>query len=85
MVFFGVHLVLVGTLVRSSLLSRVAGTTLVLAGACYAANSFARFVVPAFAARLFPYVLWPRILAEAALMFSLLFLGLRGPRGLPTP
>lgn len=76
MVFFGFHCVLLGYLTyRSTFLPRVLGLLLVIAGVCYVMNSFARFVAPAFAAHLFPYILLPGVLAEGSLALWLLVFG----------
>ncbi len=76
MVFFGVHCVLLGYLVyRSTFWPRIIGALLAIAGLCYVTNSYARFLSPAFAAHLFPYILWPGLLAEVSLTLWLLIAG----------
>ena len=73
MVFFGVHCVLLGYLIyRSRFWPRFVGVVLSISGLCYLFNSFARFLAPAFAARLSPYILLPGVLAEASVMVMLL-------------
>lgn len=81
LVFFGVHLVLVGVLIaRSTFLPRQLGAALGFAGVCYFANSFLEFVAPALASRLFPWILLPGFLAEAALTLWLLIAGVSPQR-----
>ena len=78
---FGVHLVLVGALIaRSTFLPRLLGAALAIAGVCYVANSFIGFVSPAFASRLFPWILLPGFLAEGALALWLLIAGVNVQR-----
>jgi len=78
---FGVHLVLVGVLIaRSTFLPRLLGAALTIAGVCYIANSFIGFVSPAFAGRLFPWILLPGFLAEGALTLWLLIAGVNVER-----
>ncbi len=81
LVFFGAHLVLVGVLIaRSNVLPRPLGSALAVAGSCYLANSFAGFVAPALASGLFPWILLPGFLAEAALTLWLLIAGVDAER-----
>ncbi len=76
MVFFGVHCVLLGYLVvRSTFWPKIIGMVLAISGTCYVTNSFARFLSPPLASHLFPYILWPGILAEAMMMLWLLVVG----------
>ncbi|SEK17873.1 protein of unknown function [Parapedobacter koreensis] len=78
LLFFAVHLMLLGYLVyRSALLPKIVGVLLVLAGLCYAINSLSAFLFPAFANAIFPAILVPCFLAE--LLFSLVLL-IRGVR-----
>jgi len=80
MVFFGVHNVLLGYLAyKSRFWPALVGVALALSGVCYVFNSFSRLIVPAFASLLFPYILWPGLVAEAALMLSLLIVGVSKP------
>jgi hypothetical protein len=70
LVFFGLHIFLVGSLIFSSnFLPRVLGLFLALGGVCYLTNGFASFLAAPFAKNLFPFILLPAFLAE--LLFSL--------------
>jgi hypothetical protein len=60
---------------RSTFLPRILGALLMIAGGRYVTNSFARFVAPTFAAHLFPYILFPGLLAEGSLALWLLVVG----------
>ncbi|HXT15032.1 MAG TPA: DUF4386 domain-containing protein [Gemmatimonadaceae bacterium] len=74
MVFYGCRHMLLGYLVYCSAdFSRTVGMGLCIAGVCYSTNALARCISPAFASHLYPYILWPGILAEAMLALSLLF------------
>jgi Domain of unknown function (DUF4386) len=76
LVFFGFACLALGYLVfRSGYLPRTIGALLVIAGACYLTNSFALFLHPAFAARLFPAILLPCFVAELALALWLVVKG----------
>ena len=58
LVFFGFHCVVAGYLFfRSTFFPRILGALLAIAGVGYLINSFASFVLPALAARLFQYTL----------------------------
>lgn len=81
MVFFGFNCLLLGYVVyKSTFLPRLIGVFLSVAGVCYALNSFARFLSPAFAAHLFPYILWPGLLGEWSLALWLTVFGINIPR-----
>jgi hypothetical protein len=81
MVFYGFRHILLGYLVfRSLYIARAIGPLLTIAGACYVVNAFSRFLAPALARHLFPYILWPGLLAEAALALWLLIVGVNGQR-----
>jgi hypothetical protein len=76
LVFFGFYCLLIGYLIfRSTFLPRIVGVLMAIAGLCYAANSFATFLAPAFAARLVPYILAPGLLGEGSLTLWLLVKG----------
>jgi hypothetical protein len=76
LVLFGIHLVLIGLLIaRSRLLPRSIGVALCVAGTCYTVNSFVTFLSPGLASQLFPWLLLPGFLAEAALTLRLLIAG----------
>lgn len=76
LMFFGVHLVMTGALIaRSTFLPAILGVGLSFAGICYVANSFIGLVAPAWGAILFPWILLPGFVAEAALTLWLLSVG----------
>lgn len=80
MVFFGCYCLSIGYLVfRSTFLPRILGPLLAFAGLCYQINSFAYFLAPAFAARLFPYILMPGA-SETLLCLWLLVFGVNAQR-----
>ena len=77
LVFFGVHCLFLGYLIfRSGYFPRVLGVLLATAGPCYLINSFALFLAPTFAARIFPAILIPAGLAEYLFCMWLLVRGL---------
>lgn len=81
LVLFGVHLVLVGIIIaRSGLLPKSLGAALAIAGVCYMANSFIGFLAPSLVSRLFPWLLLPGFLSEAALTLWLLTVGINQER-----
>ena len=51
-----------------------------IAGLCYLTNSFATFLSPEFATRLFPYILVPGSVAELSLILWLLLIGVNVQR-----
>lgn len=84
LVLFGAHLILVGALImRSTFLPRLLGAALALAGACYLANSFIGFLSPALPSMLYPWILLPGFLAEAALTLWLIVKGVDTERWAP--
>jgi hypothetical protein len=75
LVFFGVFCVLVGYLIfASTFMPRIVGVLVILAGLSYLINSFAQFLAPAFADRIYPYVLFPAF-GEVVLALWLLVMG----------
>ena len=73
LVFFGLHILLVGYLIlRSTFLPRILGALLAIGGLCYITSSFADFLSLPFRTYLFPYILLPAFIAE--LLLSLWFL-----------
>lgn len=75
-VFFGLHLLLLGWLiVKSNFLPRTIGILLAIAGLCYLVNSFAIFVAPAFATLLSSFILLPGLVGEGALALWLVIIG----------
>ncbi len=78
--FFGLALVLLGSLVhRSGYLPKVLGVLLVLAGMGYLINSVAQTLDPNLAGRLVPWVLLPAFLGESGLALWLAIKGVDTP------
>ena len=76
LVFFGLHIGLVGYLIiRSGLVPRAIGVLLLIGGLCYELNSFGSFLAAPFAKALFPFILLPAFVAELALLVWLLAKG----------
>lgn len=81
LVFFGLHILLVGRLIiASTFLPRVLGVLLVIGGLCYLINSFAGFLALPFASYLFPLIVLPAFFAELALSLWLLVRGVNAQR-----
>jgi hypothetical protein len=80
-VFFGLYGLTIGYLVfRSTFLPRIVGVLLVIGGLAYLTASFATFLAPTFAARLFPYIGLPSLLGEGSFCMSLLVIGVDAQR-----
>jgi hypothetical protein len=78
LVFFGLHIGIVGYLiVTSALVPRAVGAFLLIGGACYELNSFGSFLAAGWARSLFPYTLLPAFLAELALLIWFLAKGVK--------
>jgi hypothetical protein len=78
LVFFGLHLFLVGWLIaRSIFLPRVLGATLVIGGLCYTCGGLANLLAPPVAASLSPYILAPGVIGSAVGFLWLLVAGVR--------
>jgi hypothetical protein len=76
LVFFGCYCLATGYAVfRSTFLPRAIGVLMTVAGVCYLTNSFAIFLSPALADRLFPYILMPCGIGEGSLTLWLLLMG----------
>lgn len=74
LVFFGLHIVLVGYLIgRSPFGIRWLAIALEIAGVCYLADSASALVAPAVNAAVNPWIILPPFFAELALAFWLLF------------
>ena len=81
MVFFGFHCFLIGYLICSSaFLPRVLGVLMAITGLGYLTHSFALFLSPALAARLFPYLMALGLPGELSLTLWLLVLGVNVQR-----
>ncbi|MDB5124960.1 MAG: hypothetical protein JWP94_3089 [Mucilaginibacter sp.] len=76
LIFFGFTCLILGYLIfRSGYLPRALGVLMQIAGACYLVNSFAVIIAPAFADRMFPFILLPPFIAELSLCLWLLVKG----------
>lgn len=76
LIFFGAVCLLEGHLIRrSGFLPKTLGFLMQAAGACYLLNSFALLLAPGLAAKLFPAVMLPPIVAESSLALWLLVRG----------
>ncbi len=81
LVFFGLHLVLIGWLiVKSRFLPRILGVLSVIGGTCFLINSFANFLSPPLAAQLPAYIFLPGALAQAVLALWLFLVGVNGAK-----
>ena len=82
LVFFGLHIGIVGYLIlTSALVPRVLGVLLMIGGLCYVLQSFASFLAAPFATSLFPVILMPAFFAELALTLWFLVKGVKVRRG----
>ena len=76
LVFFGLHVLTVGYLIRrSTFLPRILGALLVVTGVCYLTNSFANFLSLPFKAYLLPFVAAGGLLGEGSLSLWLIVKG----------
>ncbi len=81
LLFFGCCFLFHGWLIfRSGFLPRILGILIQIAGCCYLTNSFALFLAPTFAGRLFPAILFPAFIGEASLCLWLLVKGVNVQR-----
>ncbi|MFL6234554.1 MAG: DUF4386 domain-containing protein [Thermoanaerobaculia bacterium] len=81
LIFFGFECLVLGYLIfRSGFLPRILGILMPIAGLSYLTNSFALLLAPAFAARLFPWILLPAFIAEASVCLWLLVKGVNVAR-----
>jgi uncharacterized membrane protein (GlpM family) len=81
LVFFGMHIAIIGYLIATSaLVPRILGALLLLGGACYELSSFGSFLGARFVTSLFPLILMPAFFAELALSLWLLVKGVSTPR-----
>jgi hypothetical protein len=79
--FFAVFCVAVGCLIFSSgFLPRLIGAPMVIAGLCYAANSFTGFLAPTIRAGMLPWILLPCLIAESSLALWLLIVGVNAEK-----
>jgi hypothetical protein len=76
LVFFGFFCLLMGRLIQESgFFPRALGVLMTVAGVCYLINSYAVFIVPAFGARQFPFILLPCLIGELSFALWLLVKG----------
>lgn len=81
LVFFAFACLAAGWLIwRSGFLPRFLGAGMGIAGVCYLVSSFAHFIAPTLAGRLFPALFLPIFLAELALALWLSLKGVDGDR-----
>ncbi|HEY9422836.1 MAG TPA: DUF4386 domain-containing protein [Thermoanaerobaculia bacterium] len=76
LIFFGFECILLGYLIfKSGFFPRTVGVLMAIAGACYLINSFALITAPRVSSMLFPTILIPAFIGEAAFCFWLLAKG----------
>jgi hypothetical protein len=76
LLFFGFCFLFHGYLIfRSGFLPKALGVLIQVAGLCYMTNSFALFLAPAFANRIFPAILLPSFVGELSVCLWLLVKG----------
>lgn len=81
LLIFGCGFLIRGYLIfRSSFLPKALGVLIAIGGVCYATNSLALLLAPAFAGRLFPAILIPCFIGETSLALWLLFKGVNAQR-----
>lgn len=81
LVFFGFACLLYGWLIlQSGFVPRVLGALITLAGVCYLVNSYALFLAPELAGRMFPYILLPCFVGELGLALWLTIMGVNVER-----
>jgi len=80
LVFFGFYCLVAGYLIfKSTFLPRIIGVLLAIEGVGYLTNSFALFLAPALAARIFPYFM-PTAIAEISFCLWLMVMGVNVDR-----
>lgn len=78
LVFFGFYCIIIGWLIfKSWHIPKVLGILYAVAGLCYILNSFIMFLSRGFANPLFPYILFPSFIGEAAVCLWLIFAGIK--------
>ena len=81
LLFFGCFCIVIGFLIfRSGYLPKAIGVLMQIAGVCYMTNSFALFLAPRVANRLFPAILVPAFIAELSFCLWLLIKGVDAER-----
>jgi hypothetical protein len=82
LIFFAGTCLLLGNLITiSTLVPRILGPLMLVAGLSYLVNSFALLVAPGVAGRLFPAILIPPFVGESALCLWMLARGVKVPAG----
>lgn len=78
LVFFGFYCIIMGYLIFKTLyIPKILGILYAIAGLCYIINSFTMFLSRGFANPLFPYILFPSFIGEAAVCLWLIFAGIK--------
>jgi len=78
LIYFGCACLVSGYLIfRSGYFPKVIGWMMQIAGLCYVINSFALVIAPAFADRLFPFILLPAFVGETSLCLWLIIKGVK--------
>lgn len=78
LLFFGIHLVLLGILINKSvILPRFIGVLLVIGGCCYVFNSFIWFQFPGWVKYFYPFIILPSAIGEWIFCFYLILKGLK--------
>lgn len=81
LIFFGFVCLVLGYLIfRSGYMPKTLGILMQIAGLCYLTNSFALLLAPAFADKLFPFILLPSFIGEMSLCLWLLIKGVSLPQ-----
>ena len=81
LLFFGVHLVLLGTLINKSILfPKYIGLLLWIGGICYVINSLVWFQFPDWVKYIYPYIILPSAVGEWIFCFYLIVRGVKNSR-----
>jgi hypothetical protein len=81
LLFFGIHLVILGYLIyKSSYFPRALAILLLVGGLCYFINSITWFLFPAFVKTIYPAILVPCFIGELLFSLWLLIKGARSPQ-----
>jgi hypothetical protein len=79
--FYALYDIAVGyAIVRSRIMPRPIGVLMIGAGLCYLTNSFALFLAPALASKLYPFILLPCFIGELSLALWLAVVGVNTDR-----
>jgi hypothetical protein len=78
LLFFGVHLVLLGLLIKqSTIFPHFLGLLLIIGGCCYIINSITWFQFPSWVKYIYPYILIPSAIGEWLFCFYLIVKGIK--------